>query len=302
MTGIWGDRIIPILGLTGEHNSGKTHFGLHIDPERTICFDFEKSAVAYQSQLKFTHKDMRRIARLKYGPSPTPKQLFLAWQAELQEIEPEQYSVIMVDPITDTLDMGHTSYVASRFESYGFNSEYSFTSSKGIFWGHVKNNLENIILDQADRCETFCFTAHLKKVWKEGKATNLDTPKGKDTLRQLASLYLHLERRAPRPGFPAQKFPSALILSCKSLTCFPPRLPEASPDKIRFYLDNPRDYATLTEEEKVPEEQLTDAEKLIILAGIEDTKLSAANATLEAAKLQNKAADARAMALQRLNG
>ena len=41
---------IPVIGLTGEYQSGKTLFGLSISPgPRTLVYDMEKSSLTYES-------------------------------------------------------------------------------------------------------------------------------------------------------------------------------------------------------------------------------------------------------------
>lgn len=98
---IWPEKLsIPVIGAAGEYQGGKTLLGLTIDPAHTLCFDFEKSSAIYEG-LGFKRVDvpdeMLKLRPDGYGPID----VFTWWQDILKTIQPGEFSVIMVDPISD---------------------------------------------------------------------------------------------------------------------------------------------------------------------------------------------------------
>ena len=57
-------------------------------------------------------------------------------------------------------------------------------------------------------------------MWRHGKPTSTQVPKGKKTLMELSSLYLYLEREAPKDG-PPPLVPSATVLKSRLSTTVP---------------------------------------------------------------------------------
>jgi hypothetical protein len=111
-------------------------------------------------------------------------------------------------------------------------------------------------------------------VWSGDRPTGKRKPKGKETLMELASLYLLMERKADKDGKMPSK-PAALQLKSrlvhtgfdpvtmevKIVPALPPRLPVCTPQTIRDYMNAPPDYSNLKEEEKVHEDKLSADER-----------------------------------------
>lgn len=308
---IWPNNVkIEVLGVSGPYSGGKTIFVLTIDPKNTLYFDFEKSGGTYES-LGITRVDVPGELLKKYPNGYTPKQAFEFWYERVKAIKPGQYTVVATDPISDIED-GLVEWVKSRYKEFGFSSADKFQSTGGIFWSKVKSEWKRILADLAARCQTFAFTSHLKAVWRHGKPTTQQVPKGKATLMELSSLYLLLERTAPKDQ-PTPLIPSATVLKSRLSTavllddgdlsivpCLPPRLPEATPKRIREYIVTPPDYGHLDASEIEQEKELSEAEKLELEAKVAEDKRAAAEAALKAAETQQKIEDVKATALAKL--
>ena len=300
------DMRIEVLGVTGGYASGKTLFICSIDPANTRLYDFEKSAGTYASGLGIDRVDVPGLLTEKHPKGFSPRAAFEWWYSEIKTIKPgDGPSVIAVDPISDIED-GMVDWVKARHKEWGFKTEESFLSTGGIFWSKVKSEWKRVLADLAARCETFAFTTHLKFVWKAGKPTTQQTPKGKTTLMELASLFLFLDRVSD------QKAPSATILKSRLavtkvvdgelriMPVLPPRILVATPKSIRDYILNPPDYDALKPWEKEQEKVLSEADKLEMEREISENNRAAAEASVEASKQANKAQSAREIALARL--
>jgi hypothetical protein len=145
----------------------------------------------------------------------------------------------------------------------------------GIKWGDVKDYEKMVLADICARCETFYFTAHLGTVWGgDKKPTGQMKAKGKESLMQLASLYLWFDRSPdPKTGIKPGP-PSAHVMKGRleigevidgevvSYEVLPPRLPVATPKAIRDYFKNPAGKKGLSEGEKIKEVVLSSDERL----------------------------------------
>ena len=288
---LWpNDTRIEVIGLTGDYASGKTLFGLTIAPgKETLVYDTEKSAGTYQS-LGFDRIDLPTALLGKFkGSAYKPIDLFEYWLASVRSIDPGRYRVIMLDTVSE-VENGLVDWVREHPKEFGYSA--SQFAMGGFLWGAVKDYWKAILADIAARCETFVFASHLRTVWKGGSPTGQKAAKGKDTLMELASLYLHMERKKDAKGnIPA--VPSAIVLKSRlSATSIvdgkvvirpylPPRLPEATPDSIRAYIVAPPDYSHLKKAELAPEEQMTEDERLQL-------KAATAQAEAQAEALRNE--------------
>ena len=280
---------IEVMGLTGDFASGKTLFALSISPGiTTLIYDTEKSAKPYLS-LGFNRIDLPG-EMLKSHPSGfKPIDLFLFWWKDIKAIRPGKYRVIVLDTVSE-IESGLVAYVRANPTEFGYTAA-QFARAQALVWGAVKDLWKAILTDLASRCETFVFTSHLKREFAGDRPTSTKTPKGKETLMELASLYLWLDRSTDKKGNqPAA--PSATVLKSRLSSMvvlpnglmdirpsLPPRLPIATPASVRFYLDNPPDYDKLKADERIKETEISEAE-------IEALKLARAEAERDAAALQ----------------
>ena len=303
---IWpNDLRIPIIGVTGKLWSGKTLFQLMIDPEHTRIYDCELSSSTYTG-IGAEIISVPEVLQEKYGEKRyTDRQAFEWWKNDIQKIKPGQFSVVGIDPASD-IEQGMTDWVESRYSEFGFSSAAKFVSTGGIFWSKVKSEWKKLLVELATKVQTFTFSVHLKQVWKHGKPTDKLAPKGKSTLMELATLYMHLEREEDNP------IPAGIVLKSrltnitktkagvKIATILPPRLPRATAEDIRNYILNPPDYSKLKEEEQVQERALTADDKLELAKETAEAQKEAAHAALEVEKLKEKQEGAKKAARDRL--
>lgn len=279
-------KAIEVVGGTGEYESGKTTFGLTICPgEETLYYDFEKSGATYESDLGFTRIDVPAEMQKKHPNGYKPIDVFNWWIGHVRSQRAGQYRVIVADPASD-IEQGLADWVASN-PRYFNRTPGQYLKMSGLMWGDMKAYWKTILADIAARCETFYFTTHMANVWKGDKPSKERKAKGKETLFEMASLYLKFERKKDEDAVP-----SAVVLKSrlskitvdeddedgevKSIPLLPPRLPVATPAAVRRYMKNPPDYANLKPEEKIGEAKLSDDEKLLLQAQIADANRDAA--------------------------
>jgi hypothetical protein len=303
---LWpNNQKIEVIGLTGEYASGKTLFGLTIDPPRTLVFDTEKSTSPYEN-LGFTRVDIADEMLAKHPNGYKPIDVFNRWRDAVKRLQPGAYRVIMLDTVSE-IESGLCDWVDNNPQEFG-HTRAQYQKMEGLFWGDVKDHWKMILSDLAARCETFVFTSHLRAVWSgSSPVPGKRKPKGKETLMELASLYLHLERKPDGDGKVPDK-PSAIVLKSRlALTEFnaetgdteikpilPPRLPIATPKAIRDYILNPPNYAKLKKGELAPEQTMSADERLLIEASIAENKADEARSHLTTAELMKLAGERQA--------
>ena len=287
---LWGNDVsIEILGVTGDHGSGKTLFCLSIDPKRTLVFDFENSSGSYMG-LGFDRVSIPNLMSAKYPQGYTQEQVALFVIDYIVSV-PQKYGLILMDPITD-FEVGFVEWVKSQHKKFGFSTAKSFSDMVGVFWGKVKEEFKMFLSQISGKCETFCFTTHLRTEFKSGRSTGKKIPKGKETLFELASLYLWLDRSANDAG-EVPDIPRADVLKSRlahtsfvdgrfvATPMLPPRLPQATPDAIRQYIISPPDYKNLKPSEMVVEKDLSDEDRLRMEMVISENKKEAARSISE---------------------
>jgi hypothetical protein len=292
---------IPIIGVTGEFASGKTLFGLTIAPgPDTLVYDMEKSSEPYVD-IGFDRIDVpaELVARYPRG-GYKPVDVWLWWRDHVRNLTPGKYRVIMLDDV-GPVEAGLADYVQAHPQEFG-RTAHQYQKSSGLMWGDVKQAWKGILSDIASRCETFVFVTHTGAVWADNKPTMKRKPKGKETLEELASLYLWLERRPDGKGcVPA--VPSAIVRKTRlahtrinpetgevEITpALPPRLPQATPAAIRQYQRTPPDYAKLKPAERAPEETLSEDDRAELRARTAEAEAEAERLRLERQQRQEAA-------------
>lgn len=279
-TELW-PQPIPIIGGTGDYESGKTIFGVTISPRATRLYDMEKSSESYLS-LGFRRIDVA-AEMLKQKPDGyKPIDTFEWWWRDIKAIKPGHYDVIGLDPASE-IESGAVDWVRKNPQYFG-RTLAQYMKMEGLMWGDMKELWKAILSDLASRCKTFYFTVHLGNIWADNRPTGKKKPKGKSTLMELASLFLHFDRKADAKGS-KPKAPAANVLKSRLahtridpktgeitiVPMLPPRLPVATPAAIRQYMLTPPDYAKLSEAERTQAETVTD-----------DDRMAARQATAEA--------------------
>jgi|LSQX01.3.fsa_nt_gb hypothetical protein len=286
---------IEVFGATGDYKAGKTLLGMQIAPgshpeghpfegqPRTLYLDFEKSGGTYGGTGCRRIDVPVKMQELK-GSNYRPIDVF-TWFLDVvtTKLKPGQFDVIIADPITD-IESGLVDYVKANCEQFGLTKD-QVTKAAGLLWGAVKDYWKQVLLKMSTRCQTFYFTSHLRQAY-EGNTPirGKREPKGKDTLMELSSLYLWLEREPDKEGkVPA--VPSAIVLKerladtlmtadgqLQIIQLLPPRLPVATVAAIREYVANPPNYDKLKPAERVVEKEMTEAEKLSLQLQISENE------------------------------
>jgi hypothetical protein len=282
-----GQRL-GFIGVCGEYQSGKTLFGLTIDPAHTIHFDTEKSGEPYQASLGFRRVDIPAMMAEKFPNGEyRPIQTFEAWLSLVRGLKPGVYRVAVLDTVSE-IEAGLVEYVRLNPNKFGYTSA-QFAKSEALMWGAAKDFWKQILSDILTRVETFVCIAHMRSIFdKTGRPTGEREAKGKETILELASLYLRLERKPDEKGRLPEK-PAAQVLKTR-LCAFvmnpethemephpvlPPRLPICTPATIRKYIQNPPDYSKLKKDELLQAEQLSDDQKLLLQNSIAANKAEA---------------------------
>jgi len=294
---LWGVEgfQIPHIGLTGELGQGKTLFGLTIDPEHTLNIDLEDSSATFASTMPVKRRvSMYSELGKKFGGKmPTPKDAFIWFRDFIESVEPGEYRVLFVDPIND-IERGLQQYVQENPEEFGLTRK-QVTDASGLLWGALKAWWKFWLGMQSAKFECFVFTAHIGAQWNGGRPDPIKKKsKGTSVLREIASLFIHLERQRDSQGH-LKKLPTGIVFgdTGKERLCVwseqlqepvpiaPPRIDPCTPDKIREYIKNPVGLRDLKPEEELPPpRKLSDDERLIIQAQMAEDQAKFAEAKI----------------------
>jgi len=261
---------LALIGGTGEYMSGKSLFGLSIDPgPRTICFDFEKSCEPYQA-IGMTYVDVPTVMAARHPRGYQPIDIFKWWRDAVLAIPAGKYTVIHLDTASE-IEEGLVEYVRANPTEFGYTAQQFGGKSDGLFWAAVKSYWKRLLTQFSSKVQTIYFTVHLKQKWVGGTPTRERIPKGKSTLMELSSLFLFFER-VPVKGIIAPA-PSAIVVKhrltkiapgrngvMEIVPLMPPRIPIATPAEVRRYMLNPPNPSKLSPEELLQEEKISDAD------------------------------------------
>lgn len=328
---LWAGMRIPIIMVSGPVNSGKTLFGLTIDPNcrkpssevqpTTLVYDQEGSSDPYVGGLNFEHKDTRAavaagVHREVVAPGPDDPRwlqilkkqadcndspsasMFRAWYLSLLKVPAGQYAVGLCDTFTPLQD-GMVDWLRRHPEAFGRTfAEYQKASSM-FLWPDVKAMLAHILtIDCRLRFETFVLNVHLKNEWSGGAKTGKQIAEGLDVLEKLATLHLELDRAPKEKGKEAPRVPAAIVkkerlvrfsVDGNDLPILPPRLPACTPDAIRKYIVSPPDFAKLDAGERLPDQSMSEDDKLRLQASIAENQRVAEESRLSALEMARRA-------------
>lgn len=282
---------IPIIGLTGEFASGKSIFGLTIaPPEKTVVYDAEKSTLVYhEPSFNFCHVDC--VAEMnRAGLSwENPVERWTWFKGDiLQRFSTGKFLVAMIDPVKPFED-ALFEYIRQVPTDFGLTAN-QVSKSVMLVWAAMKNAWNATLLSLSGKCETLVYTTHMANEFKGGSATGRRKPQGKETLFELATLYLEMQRKPAQGRTP--DVPSAVILKDRISNVrfvngkhtvtplLPPRLPQATPEAIRQYLSNPLDWKKLKDDEQVGAETMTEEERKILELTVQESKVKAEEAAM----------------------
>lgn len=309
-TPLWpAGKKIQFFGATGPQWSGKSMLGLSIAPgrrngiARTLAYDMELSLGDYAEGVQCDRIDVPAELIKKYGErETTPLEKFLWFKESVMSVARGKHDVIMVDPVNE-LESGIRQYVQQNPTKFGYTDK-QFERSPPLLETAMQEYWKALLANIASRCQTFYYTVHLRDQFQGATPTGKKEPRGRKVISELSSLFLWLERVAPREGANVGKMPEIPVgkvlkerlgkveigadgeVICTPV--LPPRLPEASAKAIREYLLNPPNYKRLKADEKYIEPTLSDDERLLLQSQIANTRLQEQEKALEVVREQNK--------------
>ena len=301
-TGIWGGIKIPIIGITGEKFSGKTLFLASIDPAHTCMVDLEDSSESYNIEFAERISLYDEMLR-KHNRAATAVECYEWFMKFIEDIPAGKFTVLAVDPYSD-IQAGMVDWVKANPGKFGHTAA-QYERASGLLWADVKQHCKMMLGILSRKVETFVFSTHMGSVWKGGAPTDKRKAKGLDTLFELSSLYLELERKPDDKG-KVDKKPSGKVLKSRlaisktvdgeieHFPILPPRMPVATPAAIREYIKNPPDYLKLKKGELVEKEVLSEDEKLEIQREIATTQLEVETARLSQMEMVKASAEKQA--------
>ena len=276
LTPLWPRGIkIPFIIVSGEFGTGKSLFCVLICPVSCFVFDTENGLESYEGSLGLTpvktlaefkaalagigsvRVDMPAMLRERYKTADySLKQRTETFLTLIEMITPGRFRVIVQDTVSE-VEAGLPDTIKANPQRFGYTMN-QLVGSTGLLQSAANDYWQQLLSDLRVKCETFAATAHMRNEYKGGKPTGRREAKGRDTLMKLASLALEFDRKADEKGKQPEK-PNAKVLKSR-LSVFlknadngelephpavPPRIPDCSPARIRFYINNPPDYAKL---------------------------------------------------------
>lgn len=272
----WGSPMeIEVFGATGEFSTGKTILGLSIAPgvhpighayagqPRTLYLDLEKSGKSYGGT-GCQRVDVPAEMTKALGAKWTARQVAEWFNTVPGRVQPGQYDVVVIDPIND-IESGEVAIVKANPTDYGY-SKAQLDKSVPLLMAAMKAHYKKLLMGFADVFKTLYFTTHLRDEFKGGMPTSRREPRGKETLAELASLYLWLEREQ-KDG----SIPSAIVMKhrlsdtrvneageLEIVELMPRRIPVATVQAIRQYIANPPNTKKPAAGETVVEKEVTE--------------------------------------------
>ncbi len=303
---------MPIVVLSGKNESGKTLFATTANPipSRTCVYDLEHSSTTYRIP-GLVRVDVPDELRSKYGSNHRPVDLFQWMQADVRErVKPGLFDAVVIDPVSGELETGLADWVRANPKSFGATPT-QYEQMSGLMWGHAKAYYKTWLSEIAACAQTLFLIVHMGREWSGKTPTGRLKAKGLETLHELASLYLELNRdvgpdgaKPQKPWANVKKSRLAHVVHVKKSedddgewipqAVLPPRLPEATPQWIRHFMTTPIDYDKLSKEYLAVPEHQSDEDKQHVRLQIAEAEAESARdrLALASAAVENRAAQA----------
>jgi len=264
--------------------------------------DCERSSDTYNIPFKSRidlFAEMQSLGKEEYKPIDA----FIWFKNHIEAIEPGEFRVIAVDPISD-IEAGLADYVQSQYADYGFSSGKSFKSMGGVFWGNVNAFWKAFLGKLSAKCEIFAFSTHLRDEYKGDTRTGKKQPKGKQVIAELSSLYIWLTQDVDsKTGKPKSPIPKGTVLKSRLahtkfvdgtasiIPILPPMISRCCPETIRQYVQKPPDFSKLKKGEYASPEVISEDGKLEMQREIAENNARTAEAQESLATMQLSAAE-----------
>jgi len=292
---LWGGLPIPHIGVTGPYNSGKTLFGLSINPRSTLNIDLEDSSATFSATMPIKKRVSMYEELGKKNGSKVPSEIeaFIWFRDTIESVKPGEFQVCFVDPIND-IEIGLENLIRQNPQDFGL-SKNQLSNAPGLLWAAMNRYWKFWLGNMSAKFDSFVFAAHLGNVWKGGKPVEgKKKAKGKSVLMELASLYLELKREVNKDGitnsiptgFPYGDLGKERLAvwhdaTAQMVSVLPPRIEQCTPDRIREFIANPVGLRALTDAEKLPPEQpMSEEEKLRLQVEISENQRAVEEAKL----------------------
>lgn len=298
-------------------------------PPQAVVFDFEDSVGPYVGALNFVRYDVRQmmadgiqnqvrqsapsdehwkkvlLEKADVSASPSAS-LFRGSIMSLLAIKPGQFLTCSLDTLKP-LQEGATDWLLLHPEAFGKTLAQYQKMKAAILIPDVRKILDHILLVECrSRFEMTVVTYHQKNEWEgQGESahkTGQRISEAWELADRLSTLYATLDRRPKAKGKSAPRVPSGLVtwpygksrlLRVRDgvpVPVLPPRLPEFTPEAIRAYMASPPDYDNLKPGERMPDDTLTDDQKLLVAARVSDNERATSENKLSALELARAAA------------
>lgn len=306
---------LPIVLLSGKNESGKTLLATtaNSDPTRTCVYDLEHSSTTYNipGLVRINVSDeLRKI----HNGAHKPVDLFLWLLNDTRSrVTPGKFDVVVIDPVSGELETGLADWVRANPKNFGATA-LQYEQMSGIMWGHAKAYYKTWLSEIASCTQTLFLIVHMGREWSGKSPTGRMKAKGLETLHELASLSLEMNRDPGPDGRKPEK-PSARVVKSRLANIvhvkkndeddgewvpqavMPPRMPVATAGEIRRFMKTPIDYDKLSKEYLAVEEQPSEEEKANVRLQIAEAEASSARDRLA---LANAATENRAAQAQQL--
>lgn len=292
----------PFIGITGLIGSGKTTFGLAINPDdkTTKVIDFEKSASSYASERQFDYCDAFLEMSKAYPSGYESWQMWPWFSQYVKKIPSGKYRLLLLENITPLEDSLEIRIIKSP-QDFGLRAN-QIEKIGSLKWAALKSAWQRMLMTLSTKFECVAWTVHLRNA-VDASGTPIKgkkEPKGKETLMQLANLVVWLDRPMIR-GLP-QEIPNAKVLKTrlakfasvkdkygeliqKPVNVLPPNMKECTPNTIRWYMKNPFGaQKEVKEDQRIVDQELTEDEKYEREVTLKSMEIKAAELNIEASK------------------
>lgn len=306
---LWPIRL-PVVGVTGQMYTGKTHFLLDIARgkipwKKVVAFDFELGMATYLDGHEDESSPYHGITYFnvweelgKIDGGDAPDALWVWFRNKVKALAATgKYDLILIDTAGE-VEESLEAYIAKNPGKFNLTAEQ--IAKTALKWVAHSREWTRLLASTAGKIQTLAYSVHLRTKYVGGKPTTQSEPTGKKSLFKLTSLFLWLE--------PAKdsRVPNAKVLKDRIETrtdpprhCLPTFIKKCTPNRIRFYMENPVGLKKTATDQAAEKEQKLSKEEMTMLA--ETAKLETAQAKARAAELQVEAEKSKARLLKKQN-
>ena len=276
MKTILPDVIHGVMSISGYRGSGKSFLASQADlPQNIVFLDFESKGEGIDAQLNFG------MYRPLNQEATSPIHLFNLFNNTIDSLPQGEYTTLILDNISP-LEVAMATEAQNNAEHYAPRFGLNLKNIQANRFGGARSVVNFMISEFASRIHAkgirlIINTAHIKPKWSPGGIIpNKFNVKGADSWQDLSILTLILVpgQSPPIPDALVQKEQLGTISISQDPTeqeiesmlagnsghtisrRLPPRIPECSFQKIRYYLTNPIDFNNLADDEKPRESEV----------------------------------------------